>query len=64
MWVRTNYNVVRGAVRKNEILQIVEDIHPRSILIRQVVTALLPESYSPKLIQAERTLMFMIQKPD
>jgi len=43
---------------------IVEDILPRSILIWQVVAALLPQNYSPKLIQAKRTLMFMIQKPD
>jgi len=42
----------------------VEDIHPSSIPIWQVVAALLPESYCPKLVQAKDGLLFMIQKPD
>jgi SAM-dependent methyltransferase len=43
---------------------IVEDIHSNSIPIWQVVAALLPEQYSPKLVQAKGGLLFMIQKPD
>ena len=43
---------------------IVEDINSNSIPIWQVVAALLPEKYSPKLVQAKGGLLFMIQKPD
>jgi hypothetical protein len=40
---------------------IVEDIHSSSIPIWQVVAALLPESYRPRMIQAKGGLLFMIQ---
>jgi hypothetical protein len=43
---------------------IVEDILSGSIPIWQVLAALLPANYSPKLVQAKRALLFMIQKPD
>jgi hypothetical protein len=43
---------------------VVEDIPPSSIPVWQVIAALLPESYRPKIIQAKIALMFMVQKPD
>jgi SAM-dependent methyltransferase len=43
---------------------IVEDITFSKIPIWQVVAALLPANYSPKLIQGKAGLLFMIQKPD
>jgi hypothetical protein len=42
---------------------IVEDISSSSIPIWQVVAALLPENYNPKVIQAKGGLLFVIQKP-
>ena len=43
---------------------VVEDISPSSISIWQVIAAILPESYRPKIIEAKGALLFMIQKPD
>jgi SAM-dependent methyltransferase len=43
---------------------IVEDIRSSSIPIWQVVAAVLPKSYSPKIVQAKAGLLFMIQRPD
>ena len=42
---------------------VVEDISSSSVPVWQVIAALLPESYRPKIIQAESALLFMIQKP-
>jgi hypothetical protein len=43
---------------------VAEDIFPSSIPVWQVIAALLPESYRPKIIQAKSALLFMVQKPD
>jgi hypothetical protein len=42
---------------------VVEDIRSNSIPIWQVISALLPGDYRPKLIEAENGLLFMVQKP-
>ena len=41
---------------------IIEDIHPSSVPIWQVVAAILPDNHSPKLVRAKHGLLFMIQK--
>jgi hypothetical protein len=43
---------------------VVEDINSSSMPIWQVVAALLPQNYNPKIIQTKGALLFMIQKPD
>jgi hypothetical protein len=43
---------------------VVEDISPSSVPVWQVIAALLPESYRPKIIQAKSALLFIVQKPE
>ena len=43
---------------------VVEDISLSSIPVWQVIAALLPEGYRPKIIQAKAALLFMVQKPE
>jgi hypothetical protein len=50
-------------ILKPSAVFVVEDIFSSSIPVWQVIAALLPKSYCPRIIQAKNALLFTVQKP-